>query len=73
MSKYVGTVCNDLHSNGIAKFSSNDSDDIISNESEQETFLDRRQISSDEIVPPSVAQAWLGHYGHNSGWSALNA
>ena len=48
----IGTVCNALHSNGIAEFSSDDDEDIISDESEQRTFSDRRKISSDEIVPP---------------------
>ena len=48
----IGTVCNALRSDGIAEFSSNDNEDIISDESKQRTFLDRRQIPSDEIVPP---------------------
>ena len=31
----IGTMCNALHSNGIAEFSSSSDEDIISDESEQ--------------------------------------
>ena len=67
----IGTVRNALRSDGIAEFSSDDDEDIISDESEQQTFSDRRQISSDVIVPPiSSYLTDLDNSEHTTGSSA---